>query len=76
MEPWFGWSYLLGIKPVHPNGWVALGLWFIVAIPLGLGALGAFEEHPILRAICSIAFVASALAFFWLVFWKFEERPD
>jgi len=67
---------LLGIKPVHASGWVALGVWFIVAIPLGLAALGVFGEYPIIRGAGSVAFVASSIAFFGLVFWKFENLPD
>ena len=73
MEPWFGWSYLLGIKPIHPNGWAALGAWFLLAIPLGLGSLGIFGEQAVLQALCSIGFVVSGVAFFWLVFRRFES---
>jgi hypothetical protein len=76
MEPWFRWSWLLGIKPVHPNGWTALGVWFLVAIPLMLGGIGMFGEQPVLQALCSVAFAASAVGFFWLVFWRFEGRSD
>ncbi|HUE78154.1 MAG TPA: hypothetical protein VMN38_00790 [Sphingomicrobium sp.] len=76
MEPWFGWSWLLGIKPVHPNGWAALGVWFLVAIPLMFGSVGAFGEQSAVQVLCAVAFVASAVVFFWLVFLKFQEPSE
>jgi hypothetical protein len=76
MEPWFRWSWLLGIKPVHPKGWTTLGVWFVVAIPLMLASLGLLGEQPVLRAIASAAFVGSAIGFFWLVFWRLEGPSD
>ena len=74
MEPWFAWSWLIGIKPVHPNGWVALGVYWVVAIPLMFGALGAFALGPLVQAIAAIAFVTASLATFALVYWRFKER--
>ena len=76
MEPWFAWSYLLGIRPIHPSGWVALGTWFLVGAPLGFGFIGAFGDSPFLRAICAFGFAASAVAFFWLVLSRMAERAD
>ena len=76
MEPWFRWSWLLGIKPVHSSGWAETGIFFLVAVPLMFGSLGAFGEHLVITAFCSMAFVASVVAFFWLVFWKLDDGSD
>lgn len=73
MEPWFEWSWLLGIRPVHPNGWVALGCYLLVSTLLAPGSLGMFGNYPLLRAICALGFLASSLAFFWTVFWNFSR---
>jgi hypothetical protein len=66
----------LELSQFTPNGWTALGVWFLVAIPLMLGGIGMFGEQPVLQALCSVAFAASAVGFFWLVFWRFEGRSD
>ena len=76
MEPWFRWSWSLGIKPVHPNGWKTVGVAFLLSVPLMLGAVGAFGEQPVLQALSSIAFVAVGLLFFWLVYSRLEGRSD
>jgi hypothetical protein len=76
MEPWFGWPWLLGIKPVHPNGWTALGVWFLVAVPLMFGSVGAFGHQSAVQALCAVTFVASSVAFFWIVFWRFQGPSE
>lgn len=76
MEPWFDWSWLLGIKPVHPNGWLALGCYLLASAALALGALGMFGELPLLKAVCAIGFVGASLLFFWIVFWYFRSSSD
>lgn len=72
-EPWFRWSYALGIRPIHPKGWTVVGLWFLVAIPSGLVAIGVGEVNAILRAISAFLFLGSGIAFFATVFWKFDH---
>ena len=74
MEPWFAWSWLIGIKPIHPNGWVAIGMYWLVAIPLMFGGLGAFDLGPLVQAMAAIAFVAASLAMFGIVYSRLKQR--
>src|SRR4030095_8659042 len=71
-EPWFRCSWIHGIKPIHANGWIALGA-FLAAVLIFGGALLS-THNQIAEAICTIGFVGSALAYFALVYWKLEER--
>ena len=64
----------MGIKPIHLNGWVAVGVYWIVAIPLMFGGLGGFRLGPIVEAAAAAAFLAASLAMFALVIWRFKER--
>ncbi len=74
MEPWFAWFWPMGIRPIHPNGWVAVGIFFIAAIPLMFVSVGAFNLGPIVQNIATVTFLAASIAFFALVFWRLEER--
>lgn len=64
----------MGAKPIHPNGWVAVGAYWITAIPLMFGAVGAFRLGPVVQAVATVAFVAASLAMFALVLWRFKKR--
>ena len=76
MEPWFEWSWLFGIKPIHPNGWlVAVGFWIIEA-PLMFAALGAFDLDPLAQATAAFLFIVVGFAIFAFTFSKFKDGGD
>lgn len=71
-EPWFRWSIIYGIEPIHKNGWTLIGLYFVFAIPSGLMALGLLEYQNITRPIGIITFLAVSLGFFGKIFSRME----
>lgn len=69
-EKWFSWSWALGIKPIHPRGYLAITVWLAIAIPCGLASIGTWDVPIGVRIFSTVLFVVSNLAFFWTVFWK------
>lgn len=67
-NPWFRWSYLFGIRPVHRNGYLAIGGWLLIAVPSAFVATGAAGSSDIARITAAIVFIATNLTFFWVVF--------
>ena len=74
MEPWFKWSWLHGIKPIHPNGRIVTRAYLMIAIPCMFASLGVFGIGPVLRAIAVAVFLASGVAYWVLVYWNLAER--
>ena len=72
-EPWFRWSYALGIRPIHPKGSTAVGMWFSVAIPSGLISIGVGDLNAVFRAMAALLFLASGIGFSATVFWMFDH---
>lgn len=73
MEPWFEWSWLLGIKPIHPNGWLVVAGFWIIEAPLMFAAVGAFKLGPLIQVIAAAVFAVVAFTTFVFVFSKFKD---
>ena len=73
MEPWFEWSWLTGIKPIHPNGWLFAGIFWIIEAPLMFVTAGAFNLGPIIQIVAGAAFLLVGAAGFAFTFSKFRE---
>ena len=66
----------MGIKPIHPNGWLMVAVFWIIEIPLMLAAGGYFGLDPILQFAAAIGFVAVAIVTFAITFWKFKDDRE
>lgn len=76
MEPWFEWSWLLGIKPIHPYGWLLVALFWSIEIPLMFAVVGYFELATIHQLAAVVGFVAVGLTAFAITFWKLKDRDE
>jgi hypothetical protein len=66
----------MGIKPIHPNGWLLVSVFWLVEIPLMFAAGGTFELGQYVQALAGMAFVAIAIGTFMVVFSRFKFRED
>jgi hypothetical protein len=75
-EPWFTWSFLHGIKPIHAYGWAFLSLWIMLSLTLALVALGEFKASTLIRMGSGVSFIGTCAAFAWIVFRTFDRRSQ
>jgi len=73
MEPWFEWSWIPGIKPIHSNGWLFAGVFWIIEAPLLFATVGAFGLNPVLQILAGAAFLLFAIGGFAFTFSKFRD---
>lgn len=73
MEPWFEWSWPVGIKPIHRNGWIlAAGFWVIEG-GLLFATVGAFHLAPFIQAVAAFLFMIIGITIFVLTASRFKD---
>jgi hypothetical protein len=66
----------MGIKPIHPNGWLLGAVFWLVEIPLMFAAGGTFGLGPFVRVVAGMAFLATAIGTFGVVFSRLKSSDD